>query len=96
MQVVILELFVRKSRRFFPRVLSSGFFLLFFGCRFLKNVNIVPDTELALQFSQKFWAPVSLTVRLVKLSEPMMDVVVLIKLVKPLLELSQDRLTVRD
>jgi hypothetical protein len=59
-------------------------------------VNIVPDTELALQFSQKFWAPVSLTVRLVKLCEPVMDVVVLIKLVKPLLELSQDRLTVRD
>ena len=59
-------------------------------------MNIVPDTELALQFSQKFRAPVSLTVRLVKLSEPMMDVVVLIKLVKPLLELPQDRLTIRD
>lgn len=59
-------------------------------------MNIVPDTELALQFSQKFWAPVSLTVRLVKLCKPVMDVVVLIKLVKPLLELPQDRLTVRD
>ena len=59
-------------------------------------MNIVPGSGLALQFSQKFWAPVSLTVRLVKLSEPMMDVVVLIKLVKPLLELPQDRLTVRD